>query len=92
MGVIFAILIIFALYFLFFFSLFTLAVPVLAWILIAGLSGYGLYKVIGLFFEEYTSRFLKENRSTSSDSNDWLDPLELIIFGDMSDDRSRDDD
>jgi len=81
----FAIWVIIVLVFLFFFSLFGLAESGTSGLILAGLSGFGLYKIFKIMYEGYKSEYEKAKRpSGCRGSEDLSDPLEFIVFYDLT--------
>jgi len=83
---VFAIWVIIVLLFLFFFSVFSLAESGYSNLLIAGLSGYCLFRILRHMYKGSHSRAAKNKRPSCFGSADEPPgPLELIIFFDATD-------
>ena len=84
--------VIIVLVFLFFFSLFSMAESGISSFLLAGLSGLGLYKILRIMYKGYKSEGAKEKRPSGCGvPKGSADPLEFIVFYDLTGDVDPDD-
>ena len=84
--------------FLFFFSLFSLAESGVSSLILAWLSGFGLFKVLKIMYSGYNAERQKECRppgggeaTGNGDTGVPTDPLDFIIFYDMTSEDDWDD-
>jgi len=84
MRYIFAMWVIIVLVFLLFFSLFGMIESGVTGFVLAGLSGYGLYKILRIMYKGYKAGNSKEKRPSGyGGSHSPSDPLEFIVFYDL---------
>jgi len=92
MKYVFAIWVIIVLVFLFFFSICTLAESGASSLLLAVLSGYGLFRILRHMYKGYHAASAGEDPSLSGARGDvQADPLEFIIFYDLAEDTGSED-